>query len=369
MRRFEGYMRGINLGGWLSQCDETTKKHFDTFITGEDIACIAKMGFDHVRLPIDYMYLEDEEGAPLESGYRYVDSCIAWAKEAGLHVLLDLHKTFGYSFDPLDKEMDREIFFHDRKLQERFFRLWERIASRYASEARDGAAAFELLNEIVSPAVADAWNKVADEAIRRIRTAAPEAYVVVGGVRYNNVTSVPLLNPPLDDHVVYNFHCYEPIVFTHQKAYWVENMSPSRTVHYPDSLETYRQMAQGLAPELVRGIETEGTETLTEAGPELFEMLFKPAIGAAEKYNVPLYCGEYGVIDQAPVEDALRWYADISAAFEKYGIGRAMWTYRRKDFGLADPHYDAVRDKLVRCLLPFTAGQAANGNRCLTGGR
>ena len=37
MRRFEGYMRGVNLGGWLSQADETTKEHYDTFITEADI--------------------------------------------------------------------------------------------------------------------------------------------------------------------------------------------------------------------------------------------------------------------------------------------------------------------------------------------
>ena len=36
MRGMEGYMRGVNLGGWLSQFDAPTREHFDTFITEED---------------------------------------------------------------------------------------------------------------------------------------------------------------------------------------------------------------------------------------------------------------------------------------------------------------------------------------------
>ncbi len=36
MRRFNGYMHGIDIGGWLSQCDYS-KEHLDNFITEEDI--------------------------------------------------------------------------------------------------------------------------------------------------------------------------------------------------------------------------------------------------------------------------------------------------------------------------------------------
>ena len=47
MRGMEGYMRGVNLGGWLSQFDEPAKEHFDSFITQEDIRRIAP---DHFLL-------------------------------------------------------------------------------------------------------------------------------------------------------------------------------------------------------------------------------------------------------------------------------------------------------------------------------
>ena len=53
------------------------------------------------------------------------------------------------------------------------------------------------------------------------------------------------------------------------------------------------------------------------------------------------------MIDQAPVDSALRWLKDINAVFERHGIGRALWNYKRKDFGLVDPHYDGAREQLI----------------------
>ena len=41
MKKFEGYMRGINLGGWLSQCADYSEKHYSSFIDESDI----KIGF------------------------------------------------------------------------------------------------------------------------------------------------------------------------------------------------------------------------------------------------------------------------------------------------------------------------------------
>ena len=95
MRKFEGFQKGVNLGGWLSQADEKTKEHYDTFIKEEDIKTIAGWGCDHVRLPIDYIVIEGEDGSMLEDGYTYVDNCISWCREYGLNILIDMHNTYG----------------------------------------------------------------------------------------------------------------------------------------------------------------------------------------------------------------------------------------------------------------------------------
>ncbi len=345
MREFKGFRHGINLGGWLSQIDERTQEHFDTFITEQDIADIKAMGLDHVRLPVDYDVIEDEKGNPLEAGLGYIDKCAAWCKKQGLHMIIDLHKAFGYTFDPLEKGADREIFFRDADLQDRFIRLWKRLADRYASCV--DFIAFELLNEIISPNIYEEWNDLADRTIAAIHEIVPKAWVLVGGIHYNSAASVPLLHKPLDEYVVYNFHCYEPMLFTHQKAYWVENMPDDLEMDYPGDLEEYRRSAREILKNDGGAI---ASDALTKVDGQLFEVLFADAIRKAEECNAPLYCGEYGVIDRAPVEGTLRWLRDIHAVFEKYGIGRALWTYKSKDFGLIGEHYKDIRDEMIRCL-------------------
>ena len=341
MRKFTGFQHGVNLGGWLSQCVATTEEHFNSFITESDIKWIHGMGLDHVRLPVDYNWIEDEAGAPIEEGLRHIDDCIGWCQSAGLNLLLDLHKAFGYTFDPLEKDADREIFFHDAGLQDRFIALWRRLAERYG---RCGNVAFDLLNEVVSPDVSMAWNDIADRTVSAIREIAPDTWIVIGGVRYNNVRSVPLLAPPRDKRIVYNFHCYEPMIFTHQKAYWVEGMPQDLDVAYPDDLERYKALSEQLSFDLAGAIAGQKVRAL---GPAFFEALFAPALEAAERNDAPLYCGEYGVIDRAPTADTLRWIRDISAVFNRHGIGRALWNYKDKDYGLIDPHYDAIRDSMT----------------------
>ena len=47
MRKFTGYEKGINLGGWLSQCDHS-KERYETFIVEQDLENISKWGMDHI---------------------------------------------------------------------------------------------------------------------------------------------------------------------------------------------------------------------------------------------------------------------------------------------------------------------------------
>ena len=347
MRKFEGFQKGVNLGGWISQFDTYSKEHFDTFITRDDIKDIASLGFDHVRVPVDYVLFEEEDGTPKEDGFRYLEMCRQWCADYGLKMLIDLHECYGYSFDPLKKDMDREKFFYDEDLQARFLNLWSRIAHRF-SDYQDQVA-FEPLNEVVLKEVADAWNKVASAYIRLMRSIVSDSYLIIGGVCYNSVTSVPLLDIPLDDKIVYNFHCYEPIVFTHQGAYWVDSMPSDFRIGYPGKLSDYLNKAaeMGLSPDLALSI---GEDAGRETGEEFFESIFAPALEKAEKDQVPLYCGEYGVIDLAEKGSALRWLKDIHAVMNRYGIGRALWNYKEKDFGFTGEHFSDIREDFIRIL-------------------
>ena len=65
-----GFRRGVNLGGWFSQCDYSQDR-LDHFITEKDLDVIAGWGLDHVRIPMDYNVLENAvqgAGTPRSAG-------------------------------------------------------------------------------------------------------------------------------------------------------------------------------------------------------------------------------------------------------------------------------------------------------------
>ncbi len=314
MKEF-GFYRGVDLGGWFSQCDYSEDR-MDHFITEKDFDVVAGWGLDHVRIPVDYNVMENEDGSWNEDGFRRIGNALSWAVRRDLKVVLDLHKTAGFSFDSGEKE---EGFFESEKYQQRFYRLWEEIAARFTDAEN---IAFELLNEVTDAAFIDAWNRISTECIRAIRRIAPDSLILLGSYHNNAPDALKDLNPPTDRKVICNFHCYDPLNFTHQGAHWVPWLDQNKRVSFEEA-----------------GI-----------GEDYFEKAFASALETAEKHQTALYCGEYGVIETATPEDTVKWYQRIHDTFEKFGISRSAWSYRQMNFGLADERLDQVRSRLIPLL-------------------
>ncbi|MBP5431532.1 cellulase family glycosylhydrolase [Ruminococcus sp.] len=317
MKKINGFNKGVNFGGWLSECSYE-KEHLDSFITEDDFRIAASWGVDHVRVPFDYNIIENTNGSFSEEGFGYIDMAIAASKKNGLNIILDLHKTAGFSFDYYNE--NESGFFDSKDYQERFYRLWEEVARRYGSLTPQ--VAFELLNEVTDEKFIDAWNRIARECIRRIRGIAPDILILVGSYHNNSADTVQFLDEPFDKNVIYNMHCYEPLKFTHQGAYWTTEIVPEERIPFEESV----------------------------ASSEYFEKLFSTAIAKAEQFGSSLYCGEYGCIDVVTPNDTIKWYKTINSVFEKHGIGRAAWNYKAMDFGLSDPRLDSVRPELLKLL-------------------
>ena len=317
MLKNKGFSKGVNLGGWFSQCDYSEDR-LDNFITEADFRKISEWGADHVRMPVDYNVFENDDGTYKEKGFERIDKAFMLCEKYNLNAVLDLHKTAGFSFDNYGE--NESGFFESEKLQERFYRLWEEFAKRYGKLSE--RVAFELLNEVTDKEYIDVWNRVSNECIKRIRTYAPDTLILVGSYHNNSAEAVPDLDKPYDDKVIYNFHCYEPLKFTHQGAYWTDMINKDDRFSFDESGIT----------------------------PEFFENLFRPAIEAAKANGTELYCGEYGVIDVVPPEEALKWFKCINSVFEKYGISRCAWSYKEMDFGLSDSRLDDVREELLKFL-------------------
>lgn len=327
MKKMDVFFRGVDLGGWFSQCDYSQDR-YDNFIKESDFQVIASMDLDHVRLPVDYNLLETEDGSSyLDKGFDYIEKVHGWCRKYGLNMVLDLHKTAGFSFDSGEAQTG---FFDSEELQERFYRLWEKLASVFGKRE---SIAFELLNEVTDKDFSDRWNKISTKCIERIRVFAPDTYILLGGYWNNSIDALEDLCLPYDDKVVYNFHCYEPLLFTHQGAHWVNGMDRGYRTSYPVPAQKFKDDAARMG--CLSSWLFDGTSSGMIDG-EIFDRFFAKAVKIAEERNVALYCGEYGCIDLADKESTVSWYKGIHAAFEKYGIARAAWSYREMDFGLFD---------------------------------
>ena len=155
------------------------------------------------------------------------------------------------------------------------------------------------------------------------------------------------LDEPYDENIVYNFHCYSPLIFTHQGAYWIKGMDEDFRMPFESSYETYRTNGRKY---IDKEYEDAFPETDDLINASYFKDLFKEAVQIAEQRGVALYCGEYGVIDRADPNETLKWYKCISEAFEMYHIGRSLWSYKEMDFGFADAHYDMIRADLLELI-------------------
>lgn len=334
-------LRGINFGGYLSQCEHNLE-HYREFISEDDVKRVADWGFDHIRLPIDYEVLENDDAEDYMDGIMFVNQMVSWCQDYNLDIVLDLHKAYGYDFNDAG-DAEKNNLFSDESLKRRFIDLWVRMAKRYGNFKN---VAFELLNEVVEEENADIWNNLINQTVKAIRVYAPETPIIYGGIQWNSARTLKLLDIPSDDNIIYTFHMYEPLIFTHQKAYWVPNMPMDLDIPYPDTMEYYKEMSKIIGD---KGKDVVVSEC-KEIGKPFLEEMVKEAVDAANIAGVKLYCGEFGVIDRAPVEDTLRWFEDMMDVFKKYDIHCAVWSYKLMDFGISDEHYAPISDRLVELL-------------------
>jgi aryl-phospho-beta-D-glucosidase BglC (GH1 family) len=344
MIKLDGYIKGVNLGGWLSQ-GSLEISHLDSFIKEEDIKKIKEIGCDHLRLPVDFENIYDEKNmCDNMIGYKYIDLCISWCKKYNLNVVLDLHKAPGYVFDDFEYSNG---FFTNEKLMNLFLDIWDRLSKRYSKYS--DMMMFEMLNEVTSFDVINEWNDLALRCIKTIRKNAKDVKILFGGVGYSSVKAVKYLPKPYDENIVYNVHCYEPMAFSHQGAYWVDKMPLDFRMPYPVDKDKYESICK-IVPSIENGTLGNSQNALKLLKDNFFINLFKEAVDYANENNVALYCGEYGVIDRADTKSTLNWFKDINNAFEYYGIGRAVWSFKKMDFGIVDEHYSDIFKELIKYL-------------------
>jgi len=323
-------MRGLNMGGWLSQIDAIQEKdpqkfpgidkHMESFITEADFSNVKKWGFDHVRIPVDsYLFFTDNE-EPIENRIVNLDRAIELSKKNNLKMILDLHECPGHDFSEATKTPVQKIFIQgDDVYIKKAQKIWAYLAERYGHNEH---VLFETLNEPVAP-TPQIWNDVKDILCKEIRSHAPKSTIITGSNMWNWPNMFSSLTPFDDDNMVYSVHFYEPLLFTHQKAPWMlssPEIKEERT--YPDDYGAGFIRKYGF------------TQSAGKWDRERFAKEFEPVSAFSKKYNAPVVCNEFGVYTPVELNAQLRWYEDILSVLKEMNIGFSYWNYKNLDFGI-----------------------------------
>ena len=338
--RAQNLRHGINASIWFAQHPgDYSVERLRTFTTADDVALMAKLGFDHVRLSIDADPLTDwQRGRGDGSAFTTeLDRVVHTILDDHLSVIIDIHPESKYKA-PL-KQGTASV--------QQFTSLWRALATHYASTDPEHVY-FEIMNE---PEQDDPyrWQGIESTVAAAIREVAPRQTIIVAGAHWSGIDDLLMLQPIDQTNVVYTFHDYEPFPFTHQGATWTTTeVQPLRQIPYPSTPEN-------IAPQLDQEPNLASQYWLNQYGLNQWnaarvENTIEFAAKWGKLHNVPVYCGEFGVLrDYAPPAMRAQWIHDMRVALEKNNIGWAMWDYQtnfgivtKKD-GTTNPDIEVVK--------------------------
>lgn len=331
------FLKGINIGGWLAQyfdCKTDLPTHFATNFTRADLERIASWGADHVRLPFEWTILED-------GSLQYMKDCVQWCKELHLGILLDLHYVQGQTFGDQDTSIN-PLFRPDGEAL--FLRVWDFIARNFVGT--EDFVAFELINE-VQDHTGYLWNKLAAKGVATIRKHCPNNDIYIGSNWMNSHLKLDTLHILDDPHIVYNFHYYDPHPFTHQLATFDQDMLDyNRAIPYPSEFTNLKAFMD----DHIHYTKRNGYLLWQRNDKALIQENMKYAAEFIRFTGQRLYCGEFGVIEQADQQDAADWVHDVVEELRRIGVGYAYWNYRERDFGIVGSDGEVRFPKLIPVL-------------------
>ena len=311
---------GINLSEWFAQVYDAkgyTKEHFDAWTTAQDIALIKAMGFDHVRLSVNPqpMFRRGQADRIPEEYLGYLDRAVQMILGQRLALIIDVHPESDF----------KQKLATDDGFVEQFADYWRALARHYSATNAE-LVSFEILNE---PEFHDRyrWEGVQGKLAGAIREGAPQHTIIVAGAYWSSESELLFFDPLRDTNIIYNFHFYEPHIFTHQGATWSTNyVHYLKDLPYPSTPENEREAA-GLIPDAVNRLQAIHYGLDRWNAPRIDGEIGQVAAWA-KRWGVPVICNEFGVYRKTSnQQDRAAWISDVRTTLEKYGIGWTMWDY------------------------------------------
>jgi hypothetical protein len=202
--------RGFNL---LEKFQRTGRR---TPFVEDDFRLIAKLGFNFVRLPMDYRgwikggdWLQFDEYA-----LGQIDQAVAWGAKYGIHVCINFHRAPGYS---VASPPEKTSLWTDPATQNVAARHWAMFARRYRGIPNERLS-FNLLNE-PADIPADVYAEVVRKLTAAIRAEDPDRLIIADGLKWGTTPVVQLAGLGIAQAT----RGYSPFEISHYKASWVDS--------------------------------------------------------------------------------------------------------------------------------------------------
>jgi endoglucanase len=330
--------KGVNVSHWLSQTKLRGAER-ENYVTEKDFEKIKSLGFDHVRLPIDEVQFWTEDGVQNEDAFKLMTNAIDWSIKNNLRIIVDLHIIRSHYFNA-----ESNALWTDPKAQQQFIDMWKQLSAKLKGYPNN-MVAYEMMNEAVAQNPED-WNKLINWAIAEIRKVEPNRTIVMGSNWWQSPATFDVLKVPENDpNIILSFHTYKPLPFTHYKAPWNNVASYNGPIYYPgvvvDTLDL-KGHEQKAIDEIMKYYGEYNKEKLAE------DIMI--AVAISKKYNLPLYCGEFGCFPTTPMDMRVKYYSDIMAIFNENNIAWCHWNYKN-DFPLVDENGNPISD-ILNVLIP-----------------
>jgi endoglucanase len=337
--------RGTNVSHWLSQSEERGEARA-MHIQEDDFARLDSLGFDFVRLPIDEVQFWDEQGNKLPEAWDLMINAINWAEKHHLRTIVDLHIIRSHYFNAVNEgNADANTLFTSEKSQQDLINMWYQLSDVLKGYSNDSVA-YEFMNEPVADDH-EQWNQLIAKVHKALREREPQRTLVVGSNMWQGYETMKYLKVPENDkNIILSFHYYNPMILTHYGAWWTPIGKYTGKVNYPGILvskEDYEAAPDSLKKELDPYLTQEWNIDKIRAD-------FKDAIEVAKKYNLQLFCGEWGVYEPVDRELAYKWTKDMLTVFKENNIAWTTWCYDA-DFGFWDQKKHDFKDKGLVDLL------------------
>jgi hypothetical protein len=340
--RFDRLMKGVSITRWFWYPEGVIPddNHYQNYVSDAHLAEIRAAGFQHIRLPIEPADLINMEN-PSDLDRRligFLDRAIARMNAADLAVIVDPH---------VWEETLANAVITDPASTDAYVRMWSTLAA-HLSTTNPEMVFLEVMNE---PQVSDdSWLPIQGRIVEAMRASAPNHTIIVGGPHWNSIQGLVMLQPLPDPNIIYNFHFYEPFVFTHQGATWSGDMGVLRGIPYPSNhwngcgnLPYYGDVMNGAVEDYCWTNPWDAT---------VIDSAIREAYDWAQQYGVRLTVNEFGVMPTAPFHARMAWFRDVRASFENYGIGWSLWGYDDA-FGLDYFLYEQMDAGVMQALGMF----------------